>query len=153
MGPTERTHWQLDVPLSPERVMAALVDFSPRREVIWKETCDPAVYRVHAVGDTWADVTEGVSYAWSRERYDWSEPGLVTLTQLEGNIAVPVGTIRYAITQLPDGGARIACERYREFRGLRGRLLGTFTWCSLGRGSCGRSSWGRCSAFAATHEA
>ena len=126
MGPTERTHWQLEVPLSPEQVVAALVDFSLRREAIWKETCDPAVYRVHGVGDTWAEATEGVSYAWSRERYDWSQPGVVTLTQLEANIAEPVGTIRYAITALPDGGARVVCDRYRRFRDPRGRVLGTF---------------------------
>ena len=126
MGPTERTHWEMDTPLSVEAVTDALVDFSPRRDVIWKETCDPAVYRVHDVGPAWADVTEGVSHAWSRERYDWSVPGLVTLTQLESNIAEPVGTIRYAITSRPDGGARIVCDRYRVFRGPRGRLFGTF---------------------------
>lgn len=125
MGPTERTHWELDTPLSVEAVTNALVDFSPRREVIWKETCDPAVYRVHQFGPTWAEVTEGVSYAWSRERYDWSLPGVVTLTQLESNIAEPVGTIRYTITPLPDGGVRVVCERYRVFRGLRGGVLGT----------------------------
>jgi len=126
MGPIERTRWQLDTPLSADAVVAALVDFSPRREVIWKETCDPAVYRVHAVGHTWAEVTEGVSYAWSRERYDWSVPEVVLLTQLDSNIAEPVGTIRYTIAPLPDGGARIVCERYRVFRGLRGGVLGTF---------------------------
>jgi hypothetical protein len=125
MGPTERTHWELDTPLSVEAVTDALVDFSPRREVISKETCDPAVYRVHAVGQTWAEVTEGVAYAWSRERYDWSVPEVVTLTQLESNVAEPVGTIRYAISPLHDGGARIVCERYRVFRGPRGRLAGT----------------------------
>jgi hypothetical protein len=126
MGPTEQTRWQLDTPLTAEVVMAALVDFSPRRQVIWKETCDPAVYRVHSVGHTWAEVTEGVSYAWSRERYDWSLPEVVTLTQLAANIAEPVGVIRYTIAAQPDGGARIVCERYRVFRGPRGRVLGTF---------------------------
>jgi hypothetical protein len=126
MGPTEHTRWVLDSPLPVDVVVAALVDFSPRRQVIWKETCDPAVYRVHAVGETWADVTEGLSYAWSRERYDWSVPGVVTLTQLGGNVVEAVGTIRYEITPRPGGGARIVCERYRRFRGPRGRLLGTF---------------------------
>lgn len=126
MGPIEHTRWQLDTPLAAEAVIDALVDFSPRREVIWKETCHPAVYRVHAVGQTWAEVTEGVSYACSRERYDWSVPEVVTLTQLESNIAEPVGMIRYTIGAQPDGGARVVCERYRVFRGPRGRLLGTF---------------------------
>jgi hypothetical protein len=126
MGPVERTRWQLDVPLAAETVIDALVDFSPRRAVVWKETCDPAVYRVHAVGNSWAEVTEGVSYAWSRERYDWSEPDVVTLTQVEANIAEPVGTIRYSISGQPGGGTRIVCERYRVYRGVRGRILGTF---------------------------
>jgi hypothetical protein len=126
MGPIERTRWQLDTPLGADAVIAALVDFSPRREVIWKETCDPAVYRVHAVGHTWAEVTEGVAYAWSRERYDWSVPEVVLLTQLDSNIAKPVGTIRYTVAPLPDGGARIVCERYRVYRGARGGVLGTF---------------------------
>jgi hypothetical protein len=124
-GPTEYTHWELDTPLSVESVTHALVDFSPRREVIWKETCDPAVYRVHAVGDDWADVTEGISGAWSRERYDWSTPGVVTLTQLESNIAEPVGTIRYEITPRAGDGARVICDRYRLFRGVNGRIRGT----------------------------
>ena len=126
MGPVEHTRWQLDTPLAADVVRAALVDFSQRRQVIWKETCDPAVYRVHATGHTWAEVTEGVSYAWSRERYDWSVPEAVTLTQLEANIAEPVGIIRYTIAAQPDGGARIVCERYRVFHGSRGRVLGTF---------------------------
>jgi hypothetical protein len=125
MGPIEHTRWQLDTPLAADVVIAALVDFSARRQVIWKETCDPAVYRVHAVGHTWAEVTEGVSYAWSRERYEWSVPEVVTLTQLDANIAEPVGRIRYTVASLPDGGARVVCERYRVFRGLRGRVLGT----------------------------
>ena len=81
---------------------------------------------MHAVDHTWAEVTEGVSYAWSRERYDWSVPEVVTLTQLDSNIAEPVGTIRYTIAALPDGGARVVCERYRVFRGLRGGVMGTF---------------------------
>ena len=126
MGPTEHTRWQLDTPLAADVVISALIDFSPRRQVIWKETCDPAVYRVHAVGHTWAEVTEGVSYSWSRERYDWSVPEVVTLTQLDSNIAEPVGTIRYTVASQPDGGARIVCDRYRVFRGARGRVLGTF---------------------------
>ena len=126
MGPIEHTRWQLDTSLTADQVVAAVVDFSPRRQVVWKETCDPAVYRVHAVGHTWAEATEGVSYAWSRERYDWSVPEVVTLTQLDSNIAEPVGTIRYTIAPLPDGGARVVCERYRVFRGPRGRVLGTF---------------------------
>ncbi len=50
----------------------------------------------------------------------------MTLTQLAGNIAEPIGTIRYEVKPLDGGGAHIVCERYRRFRGLNGRLRGSF---------------------------
>lgn len=122
-GPNERTRYELRVELPPERVTAALVDFGPDRVRIWRETSHPAVYRLHWLGDRHAEVTEGVPFAWSRERYDWSEPGVVILTQLDSNVARN-GRIRYEVQ--PDAeGSRIACDRYREFYGLRGRLAGT----------------------------
>ena len=124
MGPIEHTRYVLYSRLPPRRGIEALVDFSDRRPQIWTETCDPKVYRVHSVGTSDAEVTEGVSYAWSRERYDWSQPGIVTLDQLESNVALPGGRIRYSV--LPFGeGSRIECDRRRIFRGIRGRLAGT----------------------------
>lgn len=79
--------------------------------------------RLHRLGDTDADVTEGLPFTWSRERRDWSQPGAVTLTQLDSNVARD-GTIRHEIQ--PDGsGSRITCERHREFFGLRGRIAGS----------------------------
>lgn len=124
MGPIEHTRYVLHSRLPPERVIEALVDFSDRRPRIWTETCDPKVYRVHRVGTSDAEVTEGVSYAWSRERYDWSEPGVVTLDQLDSNVAQAGGRIRYSVVP-HDGGSRIECDRRRLFRGIRGRLAGT----------------------------
>jgi len=122
-GPVEDTRYVLRVELPPDAVLAALVDFSPERQRVWRETSHPSVYRVHEVGQTWADVTEGIPFSWSRERYDWSRPGIVTLTQLDSNVARD-GTIRYEIE--PDGaGSRITCTRHREFFGARGRLAGT----------------------------
>jgi hypothetical protein len=123
-GPIERTRYELWVPIPPERVVAALVDFGPERARIYPETSHPAVYRVHRVGEHDAEVTEGMTWAWSRELYDWSRPGVVTLTQLDSNVARN-GTIRYEIE--PEGtGSRIRCDRYREFYGVRGRVAGTF---------------------------
>ena len=123
-GPIERTRYELWVAIPPERVVAALVDFGPDRARIYPETSHPAVYRVHQVGDRHAEVTEGMPWAWSRERYDWSQPGVVTLAQLESNVARN-GTIRYEI-EAEGTGSRIRCNRYREFYGVRGRLAGTF---------------------------
>ena len=93
---------------------------------MWRETSHPNIYRVHARGDTWADVTEGVPYAWSRERYDWSEPGTVALRQVESNIALPGGTITYRVAARQPSGSHIVCERRRMFCGVAGRLFGTY---------------------------
>lgn len=112
----EHTTWALDSTLSDDRVVAAIVDFGPDRPRIWPETSHPAVYRVHEVGSTWAEVTEGVSFAWSRERYDWSVPGMVALEQIDSNVAVPAdGRIAYAVTST-GSGCHIECDRRRTFR-------------------------------------
>lgn len=122
-GPVERTRYEIWVDRAPDEVLSALVDFGPDRPRIWRETSHPDVYRVHRVGDTAADVTEGVPFAWSREHYEWSEPGVVTLTQLDSNVARD-GRIRYSVIA-DRGGTRITCDRYRAFHGLRGRIAGT----------------------------
>jgi len=123
---TERTRYELVVPMSVDDVRAALTDFTDRRPRIWRETSDPKVYRLHALQPTGADVTEGAPFAWSRERYDWADPLVVRLTQVESNVAKPVGTIVYGLTDI-NGGCRIICERYREFRPtIRGRLAHAF---------------------------
>lgn len=138
----EHTAWEIETSMAPDAVLAALTDFGPDRSRIWRESSHPKVYKVHATGPAWAEVTEGVTVAWSRERYDWSAPGVVTLTQLDSNVATGSGTIRY--TLLPMGeGTRITCDRHRLYRssidGLRAgifmRLLGprVLRW-QFGRG-------------------
>jgi hypothetical protein len=123
MALQEETHYTLDVPHPPEQVIRALVDFSDRRRLIWPETSHPAVYRVHALSETSADVTEGLPMSWSREHYDWSQPGRVLLRQVDSNMATPGGVIEYRISPTPNG-CRIECDRRRSFIGVRGHLLG-----------------------------
>lgn len=73
----------------------------------------------------WAEVTEGIPFSWSRERYDWSTPGRVVLDQLDSNVAFPGGRIAYTITD-SSGGCTVACDRLRRFRHIpRGLLAGT----------------------------
>jgi hypothetical protein len=122
-GPIEDTHFELHLRCSAAEALEALNDFSPLRPRIWPETSDPRVYRIHCLGVDEAEVTEGTRSTWSRERYDWSVPGVVTLTQLDSNISHN-GTIRYQIIE-EEGGTRIVCDRHREFYGARGRLAGT----------------------------
>ena len=77
-----KLHYEADGDVSPERFIAALTDFSSRRPEWWPNL-SPTFFKVHQLGDTWADVTEGsddLGGVWARERYDWSEPGHVRLT-------------------------------------------------------------------------
>lgn len=122
-GPIEDTHYEVQVPSSGADVLQALIDVGPSRARIWPETSHPRVYRVHRIGAHEAGVTEGVPATWSRERYDWSDPNVVTLTQLDSNVSRN-GTIRYRIAQ-GEGGTLIVCDRHCEFYGIRGRLAGT----------------------------
>ena len=115
MALVERTRYELIVPLPAAMVLAALTDFGESRRRVWPETSHPRVYRLHDLGTTSADVTEGIPFTWSRERYDWSSQGIVRLTQMESNVAVSVGTIEYRLTDTPDG-CRVVCERFREFK-------------------------------------
>lgn len=123
----EHTTWELWTPLSPEQVIRALTDFDDDRARTWRETSHPDIYEVHAEGPGWTEVTEGVPYAWSRERYDWSRPGVVELRQLDSNIADPAGG-RIVYTIGPDGGgSTVHCDRHRSFRGTRaGRLAAIY---------------------------
>ena len=122
-GPVENTRYELIVPFPPDVVLGALVDFSDRRPQVWPETSHPTVYEVHSLDATEADVTEGLPFAWSRERYDWSEPGVVRLTQVDSNVAHD-GSIQYRL-EADGAGTRIVCDRHRSFVGWRGRLAGT----------------------------
>jgi hypothetical protein len=119
----EDRHFELRVPFSGGKVFQALIDFGPLRARVWPETSHPRVYRVHRLAAHAAEVTEGTPATWSRERYDWSEPGVITLTQLDSNVS-QTGSIRYRIVEKGDG-TMIVCHRHREFYGLRGRVAGS----------------------------
>jgi hypothetical protein len=75
-----KVEMDVETTLPPERVRAALLDFSHRRPQIWPGIA-PSLYEVSSVGDTTADVKEGTKSpgmtVWARERYDWSDPETV----------------------------------------------------------------------------
>jgi len=121
-----RIAFQLDSPVPADRIIAATTDFSTRRPELWP-LIDPAVYCVHAVGDEWADVTEGSAMLggiWARERYDWSEPGVVRATIQDSNVYRAGGTWELR-ADAAAGGSRVSVVNDRRPRGLRGRVLAT----------------------------
>ena len=120
-----RVEFQVESPLAPDRVIAALVDFGDRRPDLWP-AIDPSVYRVHEVGESWAEVTEGsdvLGGIWARERYDWSTPGVVTATIQDSNLWRPGGTWALKAEALPGVGSRLTVVRDRRAKTLKARLL------------------------------
>ena len=68
--------------LSPAEVLTVLTDFSERRAEAWPGV-DLEHLVVHETGADFAEVTEGNSTTWERERYEWdSASGTVTAKTL-----------------------------------------------------------------------
>jgi hypothetical protein len=121
-----RIHYEADGTLSPERFIAALTDFSDRRPELWPNL-DTRLYRLHELGDTWAEVTEGTDVfggVWAREHYDWSEPGHVRLTLVESPHFKPGTTIDYRVTPRPGGGSHVDVVSERIATSWPARLVG-----------------------------
>jgi polyketide cyclase/dehydrase/lipid transport protein len=115
----------LETSVSPERVKAALLDFSERRPEIWK-SIEPTLYEVYSVGETSADIKEGSKFPgsvfWAKEHYDWSTPGLVTWTVRESNFCTPGSFVSAAISARPSGGSRIHVTWNRTPTTFGGRM-------------------------------
>ena len=121
-----KIHYEADGEVSAERFIAALTDFSDRRPELWPNL-DTKYFRLFERGDTWAEVQEGTDVlggVWGRERYDWSEPGRVTLTLLESPDFRPGTVIDYHVTDRPGGGCHVAVDFQRIATSPRGRLVG-----------------------------
>ena len=121
-----KIHYEADGPVAADRFIAALTDFGPSRPELWPKL-DAKYYELHEVGDTWADVTEGSEFlggVWARERYDWSEPGVVRLRLREAIDFKPGTEIVYRITGRPSGGCHVAVDFQRVAASLRGRVVG-----------------------------
>ena len=114
-----KLHMSMDTNASPEQVRKALLDFSDRRPEIWPEL-DPNVFTVHEIGDTWAEVTEGSPKpkVWARERYDWSEPDVVSWHAIESNFCTPGSGITVHISER-EGGSHLDIDWERTPAGMK----------------------------------
>jgi len=121
-----KIHYAADGPITAERFIAALTDFGERRPELWPNL-DTKFFRLHELGDTWAEVTEGTDIfggVWARERYDWSDPGIVRLRLLESADFRPGTVIEYRVTPNADGGCHVEVDFQRIAKSLRGRVVG-----------------------------
>jgi hypothetical protein len=114
-----------DTTVSPERVLGALTDFSPRRLDLWPNL-DPKYFDLESTDVTSAEVTEGSGAfggVWERSRYDWSRPGTVRIEVQESNAFQPGSYWVYEVTPKPGGGSHVHMEFDRRPRNLKGRVL------------------------------
>jgi hypothetical protein len=121
-----KIRYEADGTISADRFIAALTDFSERRPELWPNL-DAKYYDLHELGDTWAEVTEGTDVlggVWARERYDWSEPGVVRLRLVEARDFRPGTLIEYRVSASPGGGCHVAVEFQRIATSPRGRVVG-----------------------------
>jgi hypothetical protein len=116
-------HFTVHTTLSPSAVMRLFTDFGPDRSTRWPNI-DQAHFTVHAQGDSWAEVTEGTSMGWERERYSWdTAAGTVTIDTLDSNLWATGSGWRYQLTAA-DGGTDVRVELNRVGKGVRGKLVG-----------------------------
>jgi len=130
---------ELDTTASPDRVIRALTDFSPRRFELWPNV-DRNYFRLESSGDTSAEVVEGSSVfggVWERGRYDWSRPGTVRIDVTDSNAFQPGSYWVYEVTPRANGGSHVHMEFDRRPRNLKGYVVGALL------GLAGRKMYGK----------
>jgi hypothetical protein len=117
------THFTVHTTLSPSEVMTLFTDFGPGRAERWPNV-DEAHFKVHDQGADWAEVTEGNSMGWERERYSWdAAAGTVSIETLDSNLWGPGSGWRYALT--PAGrGTDVQVTLTRVPSSFKGRVVG-----------------------------
>lgn len=119
-----RVTFSLDSSVPADQVLAAARDFSDHRPVLWPQI-SRRFYKVHATGDTWADVTEGsdtMGGIWARERYEWSAPGVIRGTVQESNVFTQGGIWELRV-EPRDGGSHIEVVNDRTGSSFKGKVI------------------------------
>jgi hypothetical protein len=109
--------------LTPEQYIAGLTDFGPGRSKLFGNSADEYL-KVHHLGLSNADVTEGSGGIWERLHYDWSNPDRVILTTEDSNVWGSASGHSYTFTRRLDGRTDIDVVVVREGKNLKGWLLG-----------------------------
>jgi len=104
---------------TPEQFVAGLTDFGPGRSKLFGNSADEYL-KVHSLGLSQADVTEGSGGIWERLKYDWSNPNRVLLTTTDSNLWGGASGHTYTFTRLPNGTTDIDAVVVRDGKNLRG---------------------------------
>ena len=118
-----KTQFHKTTTATPEQYVAGLTDFGPGRAELFGNSAD-SYLKVHSMGATEADVTEGSGGVWERLHYDWSDRSHVVLTTTDSNVWGGVSGYNYTFTRQPNGTTDIDVVVIRQGKNLKGRLLG-----------------------------
>ena len=127
-----KIHFHKNTTLTPEQYIAGLTDFSPGRSKIFSKSADDYL-KVHSVGASEADVTEGSGGVWERLHYDWSNPDRVVLKTTDSNTWGGASGYMYTFKPLPQGKTEVDVDIVREGKNVKGKAL------ALVLGTVGRS--------------
>ena len=116
-------HLHQTTTLTPEQYIAGLTDFGPGRSKLFGNSTDDYM-KVHNLGRTQADVTEGSRGIWERLHYDWSDPNHVVLKTTDSNTWGGASGHTYNFTRRPDGKTDIDVVVVRDGKNLKGWILG-----------------------------
>ena len=128
----KQIHFHQTTTLTPEQYIAGLTDFGPGRSKLFGNSADDYL-KVHHLGRTEADVTEGSGGIWERLQYDWSNPNHVVLTTTDSNMWGGTSGHTYTFTRHPNGTTDIDVDVVREGKNFKGRMLG-FVLSTIGKG-------------------
>jgi hypothetical protein len=125
-------HFHQTTSSTPEQFLAALIDFGPGRSKIFGNSADDRL-KVHQLGPSNADVTEGSGGIWERLHYDWSDPTRVVMKTTDSNVWGGSSGHTYTFTRRPDGMTDVDAVVVREGKNLKGWALGLVLG-TVGRG-------------------
>src|SRR5215472_5481800 len=77
-------HFHKTTTATPEQFVGGLTAFGPGRSKLFSNSADEYL-KVHNVGRSQADVTEGSHGIWERLHYDWSDPHRVVIDTIDSN--------------------------------------------------------------------
>jgi hypothetical protein len=117
-----KIHFHKNTTLTPEQYIAGLTDFSPGRSKIFSKSADDYL-KVHSVGASEADVTEGSGGVWERLQYDWSNPERVVLKTTDSNTWGGASGYTYTFKPLPQGETEVDVDIVREGKNVKGKAL------------------------------
>jgi hypothetical protein len=125
-------HLKEKTTLTPAQYVAGLTDFGPDRSKYFPNSADDYL-KVHHVGATDADVTEGSGGVWERLTYNWSNPDRIVLTTTDSNTWGGDSGYVYTFKNTPDGATEVNVVIVRQGKTFKGKML-SLVLGSVGKG-------------------